>query len=177
MNFNSRNYDFEKPNLDLGGWVDSFSRCVHLDRSTERSTHLRRLPPIFKHCFSERSGNNALAISQWLPPSAPVWRGDKKRFNRWSRPDPPCPTGCLSKGRAGYRITSEMCLSPNNGIFRPFFTATMRLAKTYTTKQESSCKTSWRVKDTQRWQFISFIADEPSPRGNSPWTKLTVWVL
>ena len=44
MNFNSRNYDFEKPNLDLGGWVDSFSRCVHLDRSTERSTHLRRLP-------------------------------------------------------------------------------------------------------------------------------------
>ena len=26
---------FQRANLDLGGWVDSFSRSVHLDRSTE----------------------------------------------------------------------------------------------------------------------------------------------
>ena len=50
-------------------------------------------------------------------PPPPVWRGDKKRFNRWpgSQPTPSCLAGCLSKGRA---IRSPLkYVSPQTMVF------------------------------------------------------------
>ena len=64
--------------------------------------------------------NNARARDVHLTKAASppaVWTGDKRRFNRWSSPQL-----VVCQREAGYQITSKICLSPNNGISRPFFT-------------------------------------------------------
>ena len=52
---------FQRANLDLGGWVDSFSRSVHLDRSTEADSGkytIRQPAPTSPHNLSSKDATS-----------------------------------------------------------------------------------------------------------------------
>ena len=115
---------FQRPNLDLGGWVDSFSRSVHLDRSTEADSGkytIRHPAPTSPHNLSSKDATSEKQCQGSRRPShkgrpshlqQAVWTGDKRRFNRWSSPQL-----VVCQREAGYQITSKICLPPPNNAF------------------------------------------------------------